>query len=131
MEKVELFSVCLKCLSSLEKNGVMHNWHCPTCGSEVNQVFALCFTVREIKNIVFAECDSCKSRYRCFTERAEMDDCEWQGCKQVILANGMDSDEVWCNLQDRPCMESPNICPHRIDSAHIKNYNEDDWRKER
>ena len=129
----EMFSVCVKCLNPLEQNGVMHNWYCPNCKSEVRQIFSLCFAVREVKGTIFPQCNNCETKYKCFTERGELNECEFQTCKQVILLNGMDSDEVWCNLHNRPCMESPDACPHRLgdDGEPIKQYSEDDWRKER
>jgi hypothetical protein len=89
----------------------------------------MCFAVREEKDIIFPECNSCEHRYICFTERSIMD-CGWVKCKQVILADGQDSDEVWCSKREVLCTESPESCKYK-DEPYQVSYNEDDWRKDR
>ncbi len=42
-----------------------------------------------------------------------VDPCPHIGSKQVIMANGEDVGEVWCNLENQPCMEDWDKCPKK------------------
>ncbi len=56
--------VCLNCLI---------NYHNHVCGNASHEIKSLCFIAKELKNIVFPECNTCESRYKCFTEKTETD----------------------------------------------------------